>query len=153
VILARPGALRAAAAACLALWCISLWLPAVAVAGGPSLEGFDMLRRGWRALGSGVPSWLANPVFVLACVTALLGRLRAAGVLAGVSCLLALTAFAAPDLAERGGRGVPAVTWQAGFYLWLWAQLLFLIFTWAAIATHVLSAVRNKFPQSGSFRD
>jgi hypothetical protein len=137
----------------LALWCISLWLPAAAVAGGPSLDGLEMLRRGWRALGSGVVSWLANPVFVLACLTALLGHSRAAGALAGVACLLALTTFAAPDLAARGGRGIPPVTWQAGFYVWLLAQLIFLFIAGAAIAMRHGSAARNKFPQSGSFRD
>lgn len=150
---AWPGALRAAAAASLALWCVSLWLPAVAVSGGPSLDGLEMLQRGWRALGSGVPSWLANPLFVLACVAALLGRPRAAGLLVGVSFTFALTTFAAPDLAARSGRGVPTVTWQAGFYLWLCAQLGFLVFAWTSLAVHRCSAMRNKVPQSGPFRD
>lgn len=150
---ARPGALRVAAAACLMLWSLSLALPAVAVAGGPSLDGFDMLRQGWRALASGVPSWIANPVFVLACVAGMLGRPRTAGALGGAACLFALTTFAAPGLAERSGRGVPEVVWQVGFYCWLFAQVSLLLVASIAAAVHRCSATRNKLPRSGSFRD
>lgn len=150
---AGPGGIRICAVACLVLWLLSLLLPAVAVTGGPSLDGLDVLRQGWQALQSGVPSWYANPAFLLACAAALLGWPRSAGLLAGLSVLLALTSFAAPELAARGGRTVPPLSWQAGTYCWLAAQIALLISAVLAVAVHKVSAAQEKLPQMGSFRD
>lgn len=148
--LTEAGGIRVAGLICAALWAASLTLPAVEAAGGPTLDGLDMLRRGWQALSSGVPSWYANPAFLLASVAALLGSSKPAAVLAGVSLVLALTTFAAPELAARSGRSVPDVCWRIGFYLWLAAQLGLLLSAWVFAAR---GAVQKNFPGPGSFRD
>lgn len=137
----------------MASWLLSLALPAVAVRGGPALDGLDMLRQGWGALSSGVPSWYANPVFLLACAAALAGRAKLAGVLAGVALLLALTSFAAPELAAAGGRNLVAVAWQVGFYVWLAAHAGLLLAAWSMAAAHLRDAAEKNLPRPGSFRD
>jgi hypothetical protein len=134
---AGPSGIRVGATVCLVLWAVSLLLPAVHVSGGPTLTGAGMLEQGWQALDSGVPSWYANPVFLLACVAAFLGRPRIAGVLMGVALTLALTSFWAGAIARSNGTNVPTLIWQAGFYCWLAAQIgLFVWCWWAAVARY-----------------
>lgn len=134
--LAGPAGIRIGAVLCLSLWSVSLLLPAVNVTGGPTLSGAAMLVQGWQAIGSGVPSWYANPIFLLATIAALLAKPRIAGVLTGIGLTLALTSFAAPELARSNGSNVPGLVWQAGFYCWLIAQAGLLVWCCAAAFVH-----------------
>jgi hypothetical protein len=87
------------------------------------LSGLDVLGRGWRAVDAGVYAWLANPLFVVALVACWWRSYVLAGAVSGVGAVLALTSFAAAELARGTGVAVPDVTLAAGFYLWFAAQL------------------------------
>jgi len=110
----RPGILIV-----LALWAVSLALPAMSVEGGPVLRGIDVLRRGWQASDAGVYAWFANPLFLAACAAGWRGLRGPAFVLAGAACVLALTSFATRGVAAASGAAVPVFVFHAGFYLWL----------------------------------
>jgi hypothetical protein len=113
-----------------AAFLISLPLPALSVAGGPTVSGLDILLGGWQGVRAGVPAWLANPVFVMAVALGAVGRTRSGLVFAAVSLGLALTSFWAGPLAGLAGRNAPNFTLLAGFYLWLGAQALLPLWLW-----------------------
>jgi hypothetical protein len=136
VTLAGPAGIRIGAGVCFLLWSVSLLLPAVNVMGGPTLSGAGMLEQGWQAIGNGVPSWYANPIFLLATLAALLAKPRVAGVLMGIGLTFALTSFAAAELARSNGSNVPRLVWQAGFYCWLIAQSGLLVWCCVAALLH-----------------
>jgi hypothetical protein len=114
---ARSG--RIVAAVLVVVWLASLPLPAIEVVRGPTLDGFDVLERGWRGTADGVVSWWANPAFAMALIALWLGRLRLATVLALLASLLALSSFAAALVAGWTGRTVPDFRLGWGFYVWL----------------------------------
>jgi len=116
-----------------ALWAASLALPAVRVAGGPDLDGFDILRQGWQGARAGVFAWYANPLFVVAVGMGLFAWQRCAGVIAGLALVLALTSFAASELAQGSGIAATTLSFDFGFYLWLAAQLGLLLWSWAFV--------------------
>ena len=118
-------------------WLVSLALPAIRVAGGPLLNGADILARGWQGAGAGVYAWYSNPLFLLALLLGSLGRLRSAGVLSGGAFLLGLTTLAMGPLAAESGIAIPAVSLQIGFYLWLGAQLALLVWSWSWVAVEL----------------
>ena len=100
------------------LWSASLALPALA-AGGRSFTGFEMLVDGWQGLSRGVYAWLANPLFILALVAALLARDVVACVLsAGAMLVGATSVFVESALRERMSS-VPEIELRVGFYLWM----------------------------------
>lgn len=117
-------------AVALGLWVAALFLPAIAVPSGPTLSGLDALGRGWRAVDAGVYAWLANPLFLAAAVAFWLRGYALAGSLSGLGAVLALTSFAAADLAREAGAPAPAMALAAGFYLWLGAQFGLLVACW-----------------------
>ena len=116
-----------------ALWAASLALPAVRVAGGPDLDGFDILRQGWQGARAGVFAWYANPLFVIAVCMGLFAWQRCAGVISGLALVLALTSFAASELAQGSGTAATALFFDIGFYLWLAAQMGLLLWSWAFV--------------------
>jgi hypothetical protein len=79
-------------------------------------------------------AWYANPVFLLALACAGAGRARAAGVLAGVAVLLALTSLAVEELARDSGMGIAPVSFEVGFYVWIATLLALLAWSWARVA-------------------
>ena len=113
-------------------WLTSLFLPAVRVVGGPPIKGLELLLRGWQAAGSGVFAWYANPLFVLAMALAVAGWYAVAGSFASIALLLALTSFAAADVARAAGAPVPQLYFEPGFYLWLFASFALPAWCWAA---------------------
>lgn len=112
---------------------MSLFLPAARIVGGPPISGLELLARGWQGTAAGVFAWYANPLFVAAAVLAGAGSYAVAGSLAGVSLVLALTSFAAADVAREAGAAVPEMYFESGFYIWLAAQLALPIWCWAAV--------------------
>lgn len=119
-VTATPRAVeRAVAALAVALWIISLALPAVAISGGPAIRGSDLLLRGWEVLDSGVYAWLANPLFLVAAVLCIGGARRIARALVLLALVLAVTSFRAAAALERAGTVVPDFTFASGLYVWL----------------------------------
>ncbi|HEX7080953.1 MAG TPA: hypothetical protein VF329_08070 [Gammaproteobacteria bacterium] len=121
----RFGALAAVALA----WAASLALPAIEVRGGPTLDGLDVLVRGWQALPRGMPAWLANPLFAAALAAAALRRARVAAGASAAALLFALSTFAT-DVLLRGGQQAPDFMLRAGFYLWLAAVAVLCVCAW-----------------------
>jgi hypothetical protein len=132
----RDSLERSGIAATVGLWAVSLALPALRVGGGPALRGVEVLSRGWQAFDAGVYAWLANPLFVTAAVLCWQRLHRAAGVFAGIACVLAMTSFAAADVAARGGAPVPEFAFQGGFYVWLASHFALLLCSWALVVVH-----------------
>ncbi len=125
-----------------ALWAASLALPAVSVAGGPDLDGLDILRRGWQGARAGVFAWYANPLFVIAVGMGIFAWQRCAGVISGLAVVLALTSFAASELAQGSGVAATALSFDIGFYLWLGAQLGMLMWSWAFVYSRGITALQ-----------
>ncbi len=75
--------------------------------------------RGWEGARYGILAWYANPLFLLAVLLTMMRYFRAAGTLAGLAAVIALTSFAAPTLAEWFGTSATSFTFRAGFYVWL----------------------------------
>lgn len=115
------------------LWAASLGLPAIRVAGGPELDGLDVLVQGWRGASVGVFAWYSNPLFAVALLAAVLRWPRAAGVASGVGLVLALTSFAASSLAQSTGGAAPELAFGIGFYLWLLPQAVLCGWCWATV--------------------
>jgi hypothetical protein len=118
------------AAGIVAIWFASLALPAVGIRGGPTLTGLELLMQGWQGASRSVFAWYANPLFALALVLSLLRRRRAAGVVAGVCVVLALTSFAAEDLLRARMQSVPDIALRSGFFLWAGALIAFFVWSW-----------------------
>ena len=138
----RNSIQRSGVAAVVALWAVSLALAAVRVDGGPELRGIELLGRGWEGLDSGVYAWLANPLFLVAAVLCWFAHVRTAALLAGASCVLALTSFGAAGAAARAGTSVPDFTFQSGFYVWLAAHFALLVCCWARVLARGNAAQR-----------
>lgn len=113
---------RLAITGCLVLWAVSLALPAVGVAGGPTLRGSDVLVQGYAAWRQGVLAWFANPALVCAAVAAWLRLDRVSVALSILGLGLALSSFLAGAVARGGGASVPEFSFLAGFYVWLGAH-------------------------------
>jgi len=105
-------------AAAVLAWLAALLLPAISVP-GMTLDGFDVLERGWEGATRAVLAWYANPLFVIAIVLGLQRHHRSAVFVAFAALALALSSFATNELAALTGRSVPDVTLLAGFYVWL----------------------------------
>jgi heme exporter protein D len=117
-VFTRRGQLTVAALLA-ALYVIALVLPAVTVGSGPELSGFTLLRRGWEAGEYGIYSWYANPLMLVVLIVLAAGFARVTAIVATLSLILALTSLAAGDLARAAGLPVSALTFRAGFYIWL----------------------------------
>lgn len=115
------------------LWTTSLGLPAIRVAGGPELDGLDVLVQGWRGASVGVFAWYSNPLFLGALIAAVLRWPRAAGVASGAGLVLALTSFAASGLAQSTGGVAPELAFGIGYYVWLLPQAVLCGWCWAAV--------------------
>lgn len=122
--------------AVLIVWLASLALPALQTAGGQSLDGFEMLVRGWTGFRSGVVSWYANPLLVIAVILAWRRRERSALAVSGLALLLALSSFAAGATARWAGVLVPDFGFRIGFYVWLTAHLGLVATCLSALTKH-----------------
>jgi hypothetical protein len=124
------NAQRASLALAVTAWLVALFLPALG-AGGVTLDGFDVLERGWEGLSRAVLAWYANPLFVLAVVLGGTRYRRSVVAVAFCALALALSSFATNELAESTGAAVPDVTLFAGFSVWLAAHLALCV--WAVL--------------------
>ena len=129
---------RASLAVALLAWLAALFLPAIG-AGGVTLDGLDVLERGWEGLSRAVLAWYANPLFVLAIVLRLQGYRRSAVAAAFAALALALSSFATNELAAMTGGTVPDVTLHAGFYFWLGAYVALCV--WAVLSARSVPAI------------
>lgn len=109
-------------AAAVLAWLAALKLPAIS-AGGMTFDGFAVLERGWEGARRAVLAWYANPLFVIAIVLGLQRYRRAAVAVAFAALALAVSSFAANELAALAGSSIPDVTLLAGFYVWLGAYV------------------------------
>ena len=117
-------------------WIGALFLDALQPEGARPLTGWELLTTGWRGAEAGIWAWFANPLFGLAVCLLLMRRAQAAGAVAGVALVLALSSLATGALAARAGYVVPALVFGAGFYLWLVS--LCAMWLWAWMAAYLL---------------
>lgn len=134
----RVGALPAFPFVIAAAYIGVLGLPALSVSGVGTYSGVDMLFEGWQGVRAGVVAWFANPLFVGAVALAIADYRRAAGSASGIGLVLALTSFAADDLAARNGVALPELGFLAGFYAWLAVQLMLLAWCWIGVVRRSL---------------
>lgn len=111
-------------------WAAALALPALQPGEGAPLSGWTLLTNGWRAADAGIWAWFANPLLFCSVACLLAGRYRAARVLASLALLLGLSSLAAGPLAERAGYSIPALSFRAGFWLWLMSLAAFCTWAW-----------------------
>jgi hypothetical protein len=116
------------------LWLASLALPALSVQGGPSLDGADLLLRGWRGASRAIVAWYANPLFFAALALAVLRRNRTCAALAVLAFAVALTSFALEPVLRLRMSSVPNITFLSGVYVWLCA--LFALALWSLLMLH-----------------
>ena len=110
-------------------WVVALFLPALEPQGAAALTGWEVLRTGWRGVTVGVLAWYANPLFVAAVAASVLRRNKAAGILAGLALVLGLTAIATAELVTRAGYPSVALSFRAGFYVWVFALAALALWT------------------------
>jgi len=126
-----------------ALWAISLALPALVVEGAGVLTGWDVLRVGWQGIGVKLLAWYANPLFAIG-VVAFAGRFFGfAGVVSGFGLVLALTSFAAREIAAGSGFPLPTLTLKAGFFIWLTSLCILLVISWRCRALVVAEKTQS----------
>ena len=121
----------AALAVCLG-WAVSLALPALQAGDGAPIAGWTLLANGWRAAEAGIWAWFANPLFLCSAALLLAGRTGPARVLAGLALALGLSSLAAAPLAARAGYPIPALSFLAGFCLWISSFAGLCAWTWLA---------------------
>lgn len=108
-------------AAGLALFLISLALPALVSESFPAQSGLDLLRQRAEFARNDIYAWYANPVLSLALILAWLRYYRSGLVAAALGMLLALSIFTAPAALAEAGRSLPEFRYGTGFYVWLGA--------------------------------
>jgi len=113
---------RAALLISVGLWGLSLALPAIGVAGGPTLRGWDVLLRGHSAWRQGVAAWFANPVLLAAIAASWWRRDAVATGLAAVALVLGVSSFWAAETVRGNGAAVPNFSYLSGLYVWLAAE-------------------------------
>lgn len=102
------------------LWALSLVLPAL-TAGGRPFTGFELLLQGWEGMSRGVYAWLANPLFIVALVCALLARDGLGALFGGIAALLGASSFFVESALDARMSSVPEVELEIGFHLWMLA--------------------------------
>ena len=143
------GRVRWAVCAVLAaLWATSLGLAAIRIDGGPELDGLEVLLQGWRGATVGVYAWYANPLFLGALLAAVVRQPLAAGIASGAGLVLALTSFAASNLAQSTGGEAPELALGGGFYVWLLPQVVLCAWCWAAVWGRLLVGNARKSESS-----
>lgn len=101
------------------LYAASMLMPALRVAGGPTMNGADLLVRGWEGITRGVLAWYANPAFAVAFALTLLRRDRAAAASSVLALLLAATTAAVETILSLQMSRVPTLVLLPGFYVWI----------------------------------
>ena len=132
--------------AAIALFGLSLPLPAIEGAAFPAQSGFDVLRQGAGAWRDGVLAWYANPAFGLALLLCRFDRFRTALGFALLALLLGVSSFAAGAMATSFGRSVPPFSFGIGFYVWLGAICLAVVAALAGIYKVYLRPGRRTAP-------
>ena len=107
---------------------MSLLLPAIEVANGPSFTGLEILRQGWQGTRLGIWAWYANPLFLLAVLFAGARYVRIAVAFSALAIGIGLTSFRASVTAAVAGSPLPEYQFSSGFYLWLASQLALFLF-------------------------
>jgi len=105
------------------LWVLTLYLPALELAGGRTVAGLELLRQAWQGVRFGVIAWFANPLFVLAVAMAAVRRFGAATICSAAAAIAAATSLTAHATAVSAGAPVPEFGFAVGFYLWFGIKL------------------------------
>jgi hypothetical protein len=117
------------------LYAASLLMPALRVAGGPVMNGAELLVRGWEGITRGVLAWYANPAFAVAFALTWLRRDRAAAAVSALALLLAATTAAVEATLALQMSRVPALVLLPGFYVWLAAVVV--LFVWSSLRAYL----------------
>jgi hypothetical protein len=122
----------------LAMFCASLFLPAVRFVYAPGREtqrvdtGLMCLAFGWTGLFVGSIAWLANPAYFLGLI--LLGMQQtSATTWLSVAWLLGLSTtiqMVLPFTGDEAGISRKLIVPQAGFYVWMLSLTLAVVSLW-----------------------
>lgn len=134
-------------------WLWSLWLPALQLGGGIEVHGWEVLRAGWRAGAAALPSWYANPLFLITIAAAFAGRKRIAAGLATATFVLALSSLGAKTTLGLRGYDVENLVLLSGYFVWLIS--ITGLFLWAArhVAARVFARPFGTGARSARSRD
>lgn len=113
--------------ASIALYAVSLFLPAMYFEREAPLPGVTLLAQGWFGLADLNPAWLANPFYAIAFVLGLRRRYGYASIFCGASIACALYSPLTPKWYFSEAEGTPITGFGIAFYAWLAAQAVLLI--------------------------
>ncbi|WP_058034492.1 hypothetical protein [Burkholderia pseudomallei] len=112
--------------ASVALYAISLLMPAMYFEKEPSLTGMSVLSQGWLGLLMLNPSWLANPLYTIAAVQFTRSRYSRASIFSGAAVACALCSLFTTKWYFNEANATPIASFGIGFYTWLVAQIVLL---------------------------
>jgi hypothetical protein len=125
--MAPASAINYLAWSSVALFFISLWLPAFTFSPDAhvdpnDLPGFLFLMLGWLAILHGVPAWLANPAWLVAVISLFRARFRMSAIYASIAVLVALTSvFVTRVPFNEAGSEAKVAGMGVGYFVWLFA--------------------------------
>ncbi|MXN79752.1 hypothetical protein GR157_34145 [Burkholderia sp. 4701] len=112
--------------ASVALYAISLLMPAMYFEKEASLTGMSVLAQGWLGLLMLNPSWLANPLYTIAAVQFARSRYSRASIFSGAAVACALCSLFTTKWYFNEANATPIASFGIAFYTWLVAQIVLL---------------------------
>ncbi|MGG2041306.1 hypothetical protein [Burkholderia gladioli] len=106
---------------------LSLLLPAMYFEKEPALSGLALLGQGWFGLLTLNPSWLANPLYLVAAVQLARRRDSRAAAFGGAALACALCSFFTRNWYFNEANATPIAGLGIGFYVWLLALAALLL--------------------------
>ncbi len=113
--------------ASIALYVASLLLPAMHFERESPLTGMSLLAQGWLGLLMLNPSWLANPLYIVAVVQFVHRRYARATLFAGAAVACALCSLLTTKWYFNEADATPIRNPGIAFYMWAIAQIALLL--------------------------
>ncbi|MBR8061022.1 hypothetical protein [Burkholderia dolosa] len=111
----------------IALYVASLFLPAMYFERESPLTGMSVLAQGWWGLLMLNPSWLANPLYVIAVVMFARRRYTCAAPFAGTAVACALCSLLTTKWYFNEADATPIRSLGIAFYMWAIAPMVLLL--------------------------
>ncbi|MBU9679139.1 hypothetical protein KTF37_20020 [Burkholderia multivorans] len=109
------------------LYVVSLLLPAMYFEKEAPLIGMSVLAQGWWGVLMLNPSWLANPLYVIAAVQFGRARYGRASVFSGAAVVCALCSLFTTKWYFNEADATPITGFGIAFYVWLISQVALLL--------------------------
>ncbi|MDR3101085.1 MAG: hypothetical protein LBV73_28980 [Paraburkholderia sp.] len=109
------------------LFFAALLMPAMYFEKEAPLQGLSVLAQGWLGLLMLNPSWLANPLYVLAAVQFVRKRYARATLFCGAAIACALCSLLTSQWYFSEAAGTPIASLGIAFYAWLAALVVLLL--------------------------